>query len=80
MAVLVEVFSDVDAIDGPVLDLVFSEGQLPFHSFRAILYGKLRLIELGVNLSEIEEGQGVVAINARLVKASCHVQRRFSVR
>lgn len=61
-AILDEVLREIDAIDAPVLDLVLPESQLTLHGVCTELDGELVLAELGVNLSQVKEGQGVIPL------------------
>lgn len=69
VAVLDEIFGQVDAVDTPVLHLELLEGQLALHSLGAELHGLLIHAHLGVDLSEIEEGESVISLQFHLVKA-----------
>lgn len=70
MAVLYEILGDIDAVNGPVLHLELSLGELSLHSLGTVLHRKVILVKLGMHLGQVEKSLGIVSLQTGFVQTS----------
>ena len=66
-AIFDKVLRQVDAVDGPVLDLKLPELHLSFHGVRTVLHSLVIVTHFSVYLRHVEQGQCMVLLEFAFV-------------
>ncbi len=74
MRVLDEILSEVNAISGPILHLIFFKEHLAFHSLSAILHSQLILSDFSEYLGHLEYSDGEIPLKSGPIHPSINIE------